>query len=79
VLPLLEYPGHFAVHYVSRNGRVRFRSRWVTLSHVLIEQYVGLEEIDEAVWKVYLGSFLLGRFDERERQIHGAHNRNRLR
>jgi putative transposase len=78
-LPPLEYPGHFEVYYVSTNGGIRFRQRWVNLSHVLAEEYVGLEEIDDAIWNVYFGSFLLGRFDERERHIHGAHNRNRLR
>jgi hypothetical protein len=45
---------------------------------MLAEEYVGLEEIDDAVWNVYFGSFLLSRFDERDRHIHGAHNRNRL-
>jgi transposase InsO family protein len=75
----LEYPGHFAVYYVSTNGGIRFRQRWVNLSHVLAAEYVGLEEIDDAVWNVYFGTFLLGRFDARERHIHGAHNRNRLR
>jgi hypothetical protein len=30
------------------------------------------------VWSVYFGPVLLGRFDERDLTIHGAHNRNRL-
>ena len=34
--------------------------------------------IDDGTWNVYFGSFLLGRFDERERHIHGAHNRGHL-
>jgi hypothetical protein len=66
------------VYYVSRNGGIRFQKRWVSLSHVLIEESVGLEEIDDGVWNVYFGSFLLGRFDERDRHIHGAHNRGHL-
>jgi len=77
-LPAIEYPGHFRVYYVSRNGGIRFGKRWLSLSHVLIEEYVGLEEIDDGVWNVYFGSFLLGRFDERDRHIHGAHNRGHL-
>lgn len=77
-LPAIEYPGHFRVYYVSRNGGIRFGKRWVSLSHVLIEEYVGLEEIDDGIWNVYFGTFFLGRFDERERHIHGAHNRGHL-
>ncbi len=77
-LPAIEYPGHFRVYYVSRNGGIRFGKRWVSLSHVLVEEYVGLEEIDDGIWNVYFGTFLLGRFDERARHIYGAHNRGHL-
>src|SRR5689334_3391627 len=52
-LPPIEYPGHFRVYYVSRNGGIRFGQRWVSLSHVLIEEYVGLEEVDDGIWNVY--------------------------
>jgi transposase InsO family protein len=34
-------PGHFEVRYVSRNGGVRWHNRWVNVSHVLAEEYVG--------------------------------------
>jgi putative transposase len=73
-----EYPGHFEVRYVSRNGGVRWHNRWVNVSHVLAEEYVGLEEVADGVWSVYFGPVLLGRFDERDLRIHGAHNRNKL-
>jgi putative transposase len=77
-LPALDYPGHFEVRYVSRNGGVRWHNAWVNVSHVLAEEYVGLEEVDDGVWSVYFGPVLLGRFDERDGRIHGAHNRNKL-
>ena len=73
-----EYPSHFEVRYVSRNGGVRWRNRWVNVSHVLAEEYVGLEEVEDGVWSVYFGPVLLGRFSERDYRIHGAHNRNKL-
>jgi transposase InsO family protein len=73
-----EYPGHFQVRYVSRNGGVRWHNRWVNVSHVLAEEYVGLEEVADGIWSVYFGPVLLGRFDERDLRIHGAHNRNKL-
>lgn len=73
-----EYPGHFQVRYVSRNGGVRWHNQWVNVSHVLAEEYVGLEEVEDGVWSVYFGPVLLGRFDEQALRIHGAHNRNKL-
>lgn len=73
-----EYPGHFQVRYVSRNGGVRWRNQWVNVSHVLAEEYVGLEEVEDGIWSVYFGPVLLGRFHERDLRIHGAHNRNKL-
>ena len=73
-----EYPSHYEVRYVSRNGGVRWRNRWVNVSHVLAEEYVGLNEIEDGIWSVYFGPVLLGRFHERDYRIHGAHNRNKL-
>jgi hypothetical protein len=54
---------------VSRNGGIRWNSRWVNVSHLLAEQYVGLEEIDDGLWQVYFGSVELGRLHEREGRI----------
>ncbi|HEY0779762.1 MAG TPA: integrase core domain-containing protein [Gemmatirosa sp.] len=76
-LPEPEYPGHFEVRYVSRDGGVRWHNRWVNVSHVRAEEYVGLEEIDDGIWSVYFDPVLLGRVDERDLTIHGAHNRNK--
>lgn len=68
-LPPLEYPAHFEVRLVSRNGGIRWNSHWVNVSHVLGEQYVGLEEIDNGIWTVYFGPIELGRLDERDLKI----------
>jgi putative transposase len=73
-----DYPAHFEVRYVSRNGGVRWHNRWVNVSHVLAEEYVGLEEVEDGLWSLYFGPVLLGRFSERDYHIHGAHNRNKL-
>jgi len=76
--PEIDYPGHFERRLVSRNGGIRWKNAWVNVSHVLAEEYVGLEEVADGVWAVYFGPVLLGRFDERDGHIHGAHNRNKL-
>ncbi len=71
-LPQPEYPGHFQVRLVSRNGGIRWNSRWVNISHSLLEEYVGLEEVDDGVWSLYFGPVLLGRFHERTLTLEGA-------
>ena len=65
-LPPLEYPAHFEVRRVSRNGGIRWHNAWVCVSHVLGEERIALEEIDDGVWTVYFGPLALGRFDERQ-------------
>jgi putative transposase len=73
-----EYPRHFETRYVSTNGGIRWHHRWVNVSHVLAEEWVGLDEVADGVWSVYFGPLLLGRLDERDYRLHGQHNRNRL-
>jgi transposase InsO family protein len=68
-LPPIEYPDHFEVRYVSGNGGIRWRSRWVNVSKTLFKQYVGLEEIDNGLWSVYFGPIELGRLDEKDFRI----------
>lgn len=77
-LPELVYPAHYERRYVSANGGIRWQNQWVNVSHVLAGEHVGLEEVADGVWSVYFGPVLLGRFDERDGRIRGAHNRNRL-
>ena len=68
-LPPLEYPPHYEVRLVSRNGGIRWRSRWVNISHILGEEYVGFEEIDDGLWEVYFGPIKLGRLNEQDFKI----------
>ena len=78
-LPPLEYAAHCEVRRVSRNGGIRWRNHWVNASHVLAEEYVALEELDDGVWSVAFGPLVLGRFEERTLRIvdaNGYRSRN---
>lgn len=75
-LPPLEYPGHFQVRRVSRNGGIRWKSRWVRVSQILGEEFIGLEEIDNGIHEVYFGPVYLGRFYEESFQIVPRKNNN---
>ena len=68
-LPSLEYPGHFEVRLVSRNSGIRWKKRWVCVTHTLAGEYIRLEEVGDGLWDVYFGPLKLGRMDERRRQI----------
>jgi putative transposase len=78
-VPQPEYPAHFEVRKVSRNGGIRWKHHfatgpnngWVNVSHVLADEYVGLEEVDDGIWTIYFGPLQLGRFDERNRKLYG--------
>ena len=78
-IPPIEYPGHFEVRRVSRNGGIRWNSHWVNVSHVLATEHVGFEEVDDDLWNVYFGPVWLGRFHEKELKIEDALGRKRRR
>ena len=72
-LPAREYPTHWEVRRVSRNGGIRWYDAWVNVSHVLGEEYIAFEEGADGVWQVYFGPLQLGRFDERLLRIVDQH------
>lgn len=61
-----QYPEHYEVRHVQYNGTIYWRNGYVYAGYLLKDQYIGLEEIDNGMWEVYLGTFLLGTlYDER--------------
>jgi putative transposase len=71
------YPDRFEVRYVSGNGGIRWNRDWVNVSTVCIGEYVGLEEIDNAIWNVYFGPLKLGRLNERHMRIEDQYGKLR--
>jgi putative transposase len=67
-----EYPGHFEVRRVSRNGGVRWKGGWLNVGHSLIEENVGFEAVGDGIWDAYFMSLRIGRFDERELRLVGT-------
>jgi len=61
-----KYPEHYEVRHVQHNGMIYWRNSYVYAGYLLKDQFMGLEEIDNGIWDVYLGAFLLGRlFDDK--------------
>lgn len=54
-LPPLNYPGHFERRCVSAKGFFEWNSRRYFLSESLGRHCIGLEEVDDGLWRVYFG------------------------
>lgn len=65
-LAALRYPDYFEQRKVSNNGTVYWRNKMVYVSHLLQGENVGLEEVDDGIWQVYVGPIKLGEFNERD-------------
>jgi putative transposase len=66
------YPAHLEVRRVSTAGTFSLHGHQPFLSEVLHGQDVGLEEVDDGIWNIVYYRTLLGKIDERTRQITGA-------
>jgi putative transposase len=63
-LKSLDYPAHYEVRLVSTNSGIRWNSGWVSVSHILAGQAIGLEAVDDGLWEVWYGPVRLGRLHE---------------
>jgi transposase InsO family protein len=61
----LEYPDHFALRRVRHDGGIRLLKQEVYLSKPLIDEVVGLEEMDDQLWHLHFGPLFLGILDGR--------------
>lgn len=76
-IPEVTYPPHFELRYVSRNGCIRFNKIAVSVTHAMIGEHVGLEEVGDGIWDVYYGPMRLGQLDERIGRIEDALGRRK--
>ncbi len=62
-----DYDPDTAVRRVRNNGEIKWRGRSIYLSQTLAGEPVGLNQIDDAVWRVTFGPVLLGHIDNKGR------------
>ena len=62
-LPEIEYPVHFRVEKSYPNGVISLGQTQWYISGCLRSEFIGLEEIDNDIWKVYYGPIALGYLD----------------
>jgi transposase InsO family protein len=68
--PEMTYPGHYEVRRVRTKGEIKWRGRRLFVSEALGGQRIGLEETDDGRWALRFGPLLLGRYDERNQNLH---------
>jgi transposase InsO family protein len=64
-----EYPKHFEVRVVSRKGLVGWKNRSVFFTESLAGEPIGIEEIDEGVYRTTFGPVLLGLLLDRKPEL----------
>lgn len=69
-----EYSDEWQVRAVRQNGEIRWQGRKVYVSCALCGQRIGLEPIDDGLWKVHFMTVELGRLDERKGRIEPMKN-----
>lgn len=70
-LPALEYPADHLVKKITTAGTFRFKDRLLYLANAMVDQLIGLEEVDDGEWRIWFNGILLATFDEREYIIRG--------
>ena len=65
----IEYPPAFDVRPVASSGVIRWQGDVIFISHALAGRRIGLEAINDQLWNIHFGSFLIGRLDQRERRF----------
>jgi putative transposase len=68
-IPRLIYPAHFETRLVSKNSGIRWNAQWVDVSQTCEGLHIGLEQVDDGLWDVYLGPVKLGRLLEESLRI----------
>lgn len=67
--PDVEYPGHYEVRRVRRNGEIKWRGSLLFTSLALVGEHVGLQETDDGIWSLHFGPYLLGRYRESDQHL----------
>jgi hypothetical protein len=64
-----DYPTHYLVRRVSRDGTIRVLGKQIFVSNTLHEDNVGLEEVDDGVHHLYCCFYQIGRYHLQDNKI----------
>ena len=63
----VEYPETWQVRKVAGGGQIRWHGEMIFLAHALAYEPVGLEQVEERVWRVWFCDYQVGVLDEASR------------
>ena len=64
-----DYPLHYQARRVSRAGTIRMHAKQFFVSTTLMENYVGLEEVDDGVFDMYFCFYQIGRYNLQKNKV----------
>jgi transposase InsO family protein len=67
-----DYPGHYLVRRVSRDGTVRMMGKQFFVATPLMEDYIGFEEQEEGVYDMYFCFYHIGRYNAPKNKVEGV-------
>lgn len=67
--PVIDYDSRFDVRSVFSNGCITCRGQMIFISNALAGRRIALEPVDDHLYNVHFGSFLIGRLDQIERRF----------
>jgi hypothetical protein len=59
-----DYPAHFDVRRVNKKGVFSMSNKDIVLGHVLAQECIGLEPLDDGLWHLWFGPVFLGALRE---------------
>ena len=62
----LEYPAGFVLRKADQDGKIRWKQARCRVGAALAGEVVGVEEVDDGVWRLWFGPAPLGLLDERK-------------
>ena len=68
-LPEVEYPTGYLRRMVGKRGAMYWQGRRIFVSEVLAREPVGLEAIDDGIYRVWFSTLELGRFDVPQNRV----------
>lgn len=77
--PGLDYPAHYERRQIRSNGEMKWRGEMVFVSMALVDEPIGLVEVEDGLWAVYFGPVKLGQIRNGERHIQAYRHRPRSR
>lgn len=74
-----EYAEHWVKRRVRTNGEIRWEGAKLYVSQALVGEWVGLEAVEERVWKIHFMNQALGWLDEQRGCVRALQNKPRRR